>query len=72
MAKPKLTVISNRIPSLDALHSIPIAHSEEYELNDKEVMSLRRKLYDINKNSVAYRFRTLREAPMLMVWKLRK
>jgi hypothetical protein len=72
MAKPKLTVVSSRIPSVQELNAIPIAVTAEYELNDKETLSLRRKLYDINKNSVAYRFRTLREAPYLIVWKLRK
>jgi hypothetical protein len=70
--KPKLTVITGRLPDDTDLLNIPLAHTTEYELSDHETKVLRQRIYAINKNNVAFRFRTMREAPMLLVMKIRK
>ena len=73
MAKPKLVLVSSgNMPGEAELLAIPLAHTNEYELTDREVKALRARIYAINKNNASFRFRTMREFPLLIVWKLRK
>jgi len=57
-------------PTLVELHSMPIAHSGEFELSDKECKQTRRLIYSINKQGV-FRYRTLREGRYLQVWRIK-
>jgi hypothetical protein len=61
-----------RIPTDDELLGMPLAHTSEYELSDKETKHLRVRIYGLNKTNEAYRFRTVREFPLLLVMKIRK
>lgn len=61
-----------RMPTDDEILSISRAASGEYELTDKECKTLRSRIYSINKhNHAGFRFRTLREGRLLMVWRIR-
>lgn len=70
--KPKLTVIEGRLPDETDLLNMPLAHTNEYELSDHETKVLRQRIYAINRHNVAFRFRTMREFPLLLVMKIRK
>ena len=69
---PKLTVVSGRLPDENDLLNIPLAHTNEYELSDHETKVLRQRIYALNKSNAAFRFRTMREFPLLLVMKIRK
>lgn len=58
------------IPSLAQIDSIPLAKAGEYELPDKEARTLRSRLYSINKDGIR-RFRTMRDGPYIVVWRLK-
>lgn len=61
-----------RDPTLANIVQIPRAAQGEYELGNKEIETVRRRLYDINKHNVAgYRFKTMREGNLLLVWRIR-
>jgi len=57
-------------PSVDDLHSLPIAASGEFELSDRECKQTRRLIYSINKQG-KFRYRTLREGRYLQVWRIK-
>ena len=60
-----------RMPTDIELMAIPLAGCGEYELSDIESKRLRTRLYSINKNNAAgWRFRTMREGRLLLVWRL--
>lgn len=59
-----------RLPSNDELDRIPLVHVAEFELSEKEVTTLRRHLYAINKDGIR-RYRTLREFKYILVWRIK-
>lgn len=64
--------LRTQVPTDDAIMSIPLAKAGEYELSDREVKTLRYRIYALNKNNAAgWRWRTLREGRFLMVWRIR-
>lgn len=70
--KPVLTVHVNTMPSEQDILGIPLAKSGEYELSDIECKRLRSRIYAINKdNAAGWRFRTIREGTLLLVWRIR-
>jgi len=70
-SKPKLVHTSN-MPSLEQLLNIKLADTHEFELTDKETKATRARIYALNRENDAYRWRTIREFPLLLIWKLRK
>lgn len=72
MSVTKLRSPIRVMPSEGDLLQIPIASTGEYELNDKEVRQLRVRLYALNKNNDIFRWRSMRDGPYLIVWKLSK
>lgn len=60
------------LPTEDAILAIPLARAGEYELSDREIRVLRSRIYALNKNHVhGWRWRTLREGPILLVWRIK-
>lgn len=53
--------------AIDAIHLVPVT---EFELSDKELGSLRRHLYAINRDGIR-RYRTLREDRVVLVWRIK-
>lgn len=50
---------------------IAVASRGEYDVNDREAQRIRAQIYWINKNHPrGYRFRTMREGTLLMVWRI--
>ncbi len=63
---------NNTLPDEDAIRSIPLARAGEYELSDREVKTLRSRIYALNReNAAGWRWRTLRDGPLLMVWRIK-
>lgn len=63
---------SNVVPNTADLQRIPLAKAGEYCLSEKEVKDLRRHIYSLNKSHVhGWRWRTLREGDLLMVWRVK-
>lgn len=60
----------NKLPSKDELNAIPLATAGEFELNDREAATLRREIYRINRDAIR-RFRTMRDGPFIMVWRIK-
>lgn len=59
-------------PTLASVVQIPRASQGEYDLSRGEIETLRRRIYDINKhNVVGFRFKTMREGNLLMVWRVK-
>lgn len=58
------------MPSDAELQAIQRADHGEYELSDKETRTLRSRIYAINKDGIC-KYRTQREGPYLMVWRIR-
>lgn len=59
------------LPSMSEIEAIPRAASGEYELTDREVKTLRSRLYGLNKNNAFNRrWRTMREGRLLYVWRI--
>ena len=48
------------------------AYTGDYEVNERECKSIRLRLYWLNKNNAAYRYRTMYEVGILRVWRFRK
>lgn len=73
MTKARLKIVSStNIPSEKDILSIPLARSGEFELSDREVLRTRSRIYGINKdNAAGRRYRTLRDGPLLLVWRIR-
>ena len=60
------------LPSEADIRRIPLARAGEYELNEREVKTLRSRIYALNRENVpGWRWRTLREGPLLLVWRVR-
>lgn len=60
------------MPSEVDILRIPKARCGEYELTDKECQRLRSQIYSINKHNVAgRRYRTMRDGPLLIVWRIK-
>lgn len=57
------------MPSNEMILALPIAKSGEYELSEKETRTLRSRLYSINKDGIR-RYRTMRDGPYVVVWRL--
>lgn len=68
-AKPSRVRI-NRLPTRAELDAIPHVPVTEFELSDRETATLRRRLYAINRDGLV-RYRTLREGPVVLVWRIR-
>ena len=52
--------------------NLPRAAQGEFEMTDKEMARTRRLIYWMNKNHPrGYRFRTMREGPNLLVWRIK-
>lgn len=62
----------NVMPTEADLLALPLAATGEYELSDKETRQLRSRIYALNKNNASFRWRTMRDAPYTILWKLRK
>lgn len=63
---------SNGIPSMGVIQSIPRAQCGEFELSDRELKTLRSRIYSLNRNNAAgWRWRTMREGPLVMVWRIK-
>lgn len=58
------------IPSITDIHNIPLARAGEFELSDQECKRTRRLLYSLNKQGDR-RYRTQREFPYLLVWRIK-
>lgn len=60
------------MPTDRDIMKIPKARAGEYELTDKETKRLRSQIYSINKHNVAgFKFRTMREGTLLLVWRIK-
>lgn len=63
--------VSKGIPSDATILAIQKAAAGEYELTDKEAKTLRSRIYSINRENLAgFKFRTMREGSLLMVWRI--
>jgi hypothetical protein len=60
----------DRLPSDREIDGIPLAKFVEFQLSEKEVMTLRRHLYAINKDQIR-RYRTMRELDLIVVWRIK-
>lgn len=60
------------MPTEKELHSIPLARAGEYELSDHETKATRQRIYALNKDNIVWRWRTLREGSILLIWRIRK
>lgn len=58
------------IPSQKQIEAIPLSRAGEFELTDKETRILRGRLYAINRDGIR-KYRTQREAPFTMVWRIK-
>lgn len=59
-------------PTDKDIFRIPLATAGEYELSEKEVKTLRSRIYSLNKRHVhGWRWRTLRNGPLLLVWRVK-
>lgn len=68
--KPKLIHTSN-MPTTEEILGIAKAASGEYELSDRECKLVRQRIYKLNKdNAAGWKWRTMREAPYLLVWRI--
>jgi hypothetical protein len=70
IARPDRHLRYSRVPSEEELARIPLAQAGEFELSDKEGKQMRREIYRINRDGIR-RFRTLRDGPYIMVWRIK-
>lgn len=59
-----------RLPSEAELNAIRLVEITEFELSEKETGQLRRHLYAVNRDGIR-RYRTLREGPFVLVWRIK-
>lgn len=59
-----------RVPTDADLAAIPVAQAGEFELTEHETNQTRRRLYSLNKDNVVWRYRTMREGSILLIWKV--
>lgn len=65
-------VLMPNLPSEIEITSIPLARAGEYELSDREMKTLRSRIYSLNKHHVhGWRWRTMREGSRLLVWRIK-
>jgi hypothetical protein len=60
----------DHLPSNNDIMAIPLARCAEFELSEKETSTLRRHLYAVNRDGIR-RFRTLRDGPLVIVWRIK-
>ena len=61
-----------RIPTDDRILAIPLARCGEFDLTPPVMMRTRRLIYSLNKSHVkGWRWRTMRENNMLLVWRIK-
>lgn len=59
-------------PNDNEIMNIPLARAGEYELSDYECKQVRRRIYALNKeNGRGWRWRTMRDFPFLLVWRIK-
>lgn len=58
------------MPSVADLKRMRVAKYNEYEMSDKECQKFRTLLYSINKQG-EFRFRTMRDGNILIVWRFK-
>lgn len=58
------------VPSDQQIAAIPLARAGEFELTDREMKLTRARIYGINKDAIR-KYRTIREGPLLMVWRIK-
>ena len=64
--------VKTTVPTDQDLLSIPRAAAGEYELSEEEIKKTRARVYSLNKdNAAGYRWRTMREGRLLMIWKIK-
>lgn len=61
-----------RIPTDAELTAIPLATAGEFDLSDLETVKTRRRMYALNKDNTSFRFRSMREGTLLLVWRIRR
>jgi len=60
------------VPTDDRILSIPLARCGEFEMSPKEMQRTRSRIYSLNKSHVhGWRWRTLRENNLLLVWRIK-
>jgi hypothetical protein len=59
-----------KLPTEAQLNEINVVDIHEFELNDSELLTLRRHLYAVNKDGIR-RYRTLREGTIVLVWRIK-
>lgn len=74
MSKSHLALVSHSVsqmPTEGEIMRIPKARAGEYQLSDKEVKTLRSRIYSLNKNNAAgRRWRTMKDGDLLLVWRI--
>jgi len=70
MRRPKIK--KGYMPTEQDLLAMPLAATNEYELSDLETKKLRQRVYALNKENASFKWRTMREAPYTILWKLRR
>lgn len=58
------------MPNQDQIDAIPLSRAGEFELTERETRTLRSRLYAINRDGIR-KYRTQREAPYTMVWRIK-
>ena len=70
MKKPELA--RSNIPNDSDIINIPLARAGEYELSDREIKTVRSRVYALNKHNAArWRWRTMREGNILLIWRIK-
>jgi hypothetical protein len=61
-----------RVPTDTELQALPLVRPGEFELSDREVTRLRRRIYGLNRENAWWTWRTVRHGPLLLIWRLEK
>lgn len=65
-------LVTPSLPTAEAIQKIPLARAGEYELTDREMRTLRSRIYSLNKHhALGWRWRTMREGSFLLVWRIK-
>lgn len=60
-----------QMPTDADLGLIPLSRAGEFELSDRECKRLRSRIYKLNRhNAAGRRWRTMKNGPILMVWRI--
>jgi hypothetical protein len=73
IANPEIKIVRKplrHIPSDAELAAIPLVEPTTLEISDRETMKLRRRLYALNRDNAAWRYRTMRENGLTLLWRL--